>query len=378
MALQGDLESFALPDVLRLLAGTDKSGRLGVTGSTESGEVWMLDGDVVGGSVTTRPNAKTPAEVVYELLLFADGSFLFDDGEQLVDGGERSTVDAALTAADHLKEEWADVTTVVPSLEHWVTIAAEIDGDEVIISAEDWRLLAPVAAGASVRAVGAHLDVSDLDASKRVRSLVEAGLVTLGDTPDGAVSSVGAPASDVDAEIAGSSSYDEFDPDDLFAGPGGHDPRTFAAEHDLVTLSAEEGPVVLETSETALLPEPLPGEGTAYSADLNENSSVDARTYDAVPPEPVVDLTEFESEVPAAEHESEQEREAGADSAFATGWNTPGDEAEIGTSEEAFAAAGWDDTPPVDHLGGDRGENAPEGADGDRSSLLKFLSSVKP
>ena len=375
MALQGDLESFALPDVLRLLAGTTKSGRLGVTGSSESGEVWLLDGDVVGGSVTTRPNAKTPAEVVYELLLFSEGSFLFDDGEQLVDGGERSTVDEALSAADHLKAEWADVTTVVPSLDHWVTITPELDGDEVTVNAEDWRLLAPVAAGASVRAVGAYLDVSDLDASKRVRSLVEAGLVTLGDTPEGATSSVGAPevAEDTDAEIAGSSSYDEFDPDDLFIDSGHHDPRTFAAEHDLVTLSAEEGPVVLETSEDALLPEPLPSEGTAYSADLNENSSVDARTFDAFPSEPVVDLTENAEPAPAAADAS------AGDSPFATGWNTPVDEAEIGTSEEAYAAVGWDDTtPPVDHLGGDEAASSGEGGDGDRSSLLKFLSSVKP
>ena len=378
MALQGDLESFALPDVLRLLAGTTKSGRLGVTASSESGEVWMLDGDLVGGSVTTRPNAKTPAEVVYELLLFPEGSFLFDDGEQLVDGGERSSVDDALTDAALLKEEWADVTSVVPSLDHWVTITQEIEGDEVTVNAEDWRLLAPVAAGSSVRAVGAYLDVSDLDASKRVRSLVEAGLVTLGETPDGATSSVSGPTAETDeAEVAGSSGYDDFDPDDLFIDGGYHDPGTFAAEHDLVTLSAEEGPVVLETSEDALLPEPLPGEGTAYSADLNENSSVDARIFDAAPPEPVVDLTE--PEVPSeAVAESEQDDPAVVDSAFATGWNTPGDEAEIGTSEEAFAAAGWDDTPPIDHLGGDQAASHEASGDGDRSSLLKFLSSVKP
>ena len=207
-----------------------------------------------------------------------------------------------------------------------------------------------------------------------MRSLVEAGLVTLGETPEGATSSVAAPASNSDdAEIAGSSSYDEFDPDDLFVGTGHHDPRTFAAEHDLVTLSAEEGPVVLETSEDALLPEPLPGEGTAYSADLNENSSVDARIFDDIQPESVVDLTEGD-----APDETDSDVRAGADSAFASGWNTPGDEAEIGTSEEAFAAAGWDDTPPVDHLGGDEAASHEEGSDGDRSSLLKFLSSVKP
>lgn len=41
MALQGDLDSFALPDVLRLLSTTTKGGRLAVASRIGSGEVWL-------------------------------------------------------------------------------------------------------------------------------------------------------------------------------------------------------------------------------------------------------------------------------------------------------------------------------------------------
>ena len=41
MALQGTLETFALPDVLRLLASTHKTGRLRLTGAAGSGSLWL-------------------------------------------------------------------------------------------------------------------------------------------------------------------------------------------------------------------------------------------------------------------------------------------------------------------------------------------------
>lgn len=386
MALQGDLDSFAIPDVLRLLAGTQKSGRLEVTGDPDSGELWLLEGDVVGGSATSRPSAKSPAEVVYELLSFQRGAFVFDDGDQLVDGGERSSVDDALSAAAELEVQWNEVTQVVPSLDHWVTFAPDLEGDEVTVTADDWRLLASVAAGASVRGIGAHLEVSDLDASKRVRSLVESGLVTIAEAPDGAVSSLGTRAEPV--ETGG---YDDFNPDDLFDDPSSR----LADDHELVTLSAEDGPVVLETSEDALLPEPLPGEGTAYSADVSEHGSVDARTFDtpaaeepeADPVEPhsggddaAAELIDLDQPIDfGIEIDRGTDATDGPKSAFAAGWESD-DKSDIGRSEEAFAAVGWDDTPPVDHLGGDdsKASDEPAESEGDRSSLLKFLSSVKP
>ncbi|MGH2685947.1 MAG: DUF4388 domain-containing protein, partial [Actinomycetota bacterium] len=50
MALQGTLDTFALPDVLRLLASTAKSGCLRVRGSRGEGEIWFESGAVVAAA----------------------------------------------------------------------------------------------------------------------------------------------------------------------------------------------------------------------------------------------------------------------------------------------------------------------------------------
>ncbi len=52
MALQGDLSSFAISDVLHLLANATKSGGLEVSSPPVSGEVWLHSGQITGGMVS--------------------------------------------------------------------------------------------------------------------------------------------------------------------------------------------------------------------------------------------------------------------------------------------------------------------------------------
>ena len=57
MALQGSLDTFALPDVLRLLAATAKTGRLRIEGDGGRGNVWLRDGTVPSGTDNGLPRA---------------------------------------------------------------------------------------------------------------------------------------------------------------------------------------------------------------------------------------------------------------------------------------------------------------------------------
>ena len=43
LALQGTLDTFSLPDVLRLLATTSKTGRLRIDGDRGLGSVWLAE-----------------------------------------------------------------------------------------------------------------------------------------------------------------------------------------------------------------------------------------------------------------------------------------------------------------------------------------------
>ncbi len=167
MALQGDLHSFALADVLRLLAGTTKTGRLDVAGDAGNGEVWFDHGDLVGGEVTTSPHAAGSADVVFEMLRFENGTFRFDEGEVPPDTVERSDVDDAIAAAEALLVRWVAIEAVIPSVHSWVSLAEVVDADTITVSGDQWRLLAAIAAGSTPRLLGDRFELTDLEACTR-------------------------------------------------------------------------------------------------------------------------------------------------------------------------------------------------------------------
>ena len=125
MALQGDLDSFPLADVLSLLAATAKSGRLEVQAATGTGELWLRRGNLIGGAASASPHVEQPDEVVYELLRLGGGLFHFDDIEVDDEGPEMSATDA-ITRAEALVAEWSAIESVVPSVWSSLALRAEL------------------------------------------------------------------------------------------------------------------------------------------------------------------------------------------------------------------------------------------------------------
>jgi hypothetical protein len=183
VALQGTLETFALPDVLRLLASTHKTGRLRLTGSAGSGSLWLTDGAIVASEASRAPLAHSPSDVLFELLRFKEGDFVFDDDATSAEAGDPADVEDALGSAEALLEEWKSIEAVVPSLDGWVTLQPELAGDEVTLDAERWRQVVAVASGATVAQLGERLGLAELPASRTVKDLVELGLVEIGEAP---------------------------------------------------------------------------------------------------------------------------------------------------------------------------------------------------
>jgi hypothetical protein len=187
VALQGTLETFALPDVLRLLASTHKTGRLRLTGSSGSGSLWLDGGAIVGSEAARAPLADGPTDVLFELLRFKEGDFVFDDDATSAEAsGPPTGVEDALAAAEAMLEEWKAIEAVVPSLAGWVSLRADLPGDEVTVDAAHWRQLVSVGGGITVAGLGDQLGLGELPISRAVKDLIELGLVELGDAPAGA------------------------------------------------------------------------------------------------------------------------------------------------------------------------------------------------
>lgn len=176
MALQGTLDTFALPDVLRLLAATKKTGRLRISGSRGNGSIWVSTGDVVGTEASGAPHTTAPVEVLFELLRFVEGSFSFDVDEQHPEPDVPTDVEPLLADAEQVLTEWRSIEAVVPSLDAHVRLAREL-GQDVMITPERWRTVAAIGSGTSVRRIGDELQLSEIPVCRTVKDLVELGIV---------------------------------------------------------------------------------------------------------------------------------------------------------------------------------------------------------
>jgi hypothetical protein len=180
VALQGTLETFALPDVLRLLASTKKTGALRVDTARGHGELMVRDGELVGGSAERSPRAETPPDVLFEMLRSNDGSFVFDSDAPVDSDGDAQDVESALSAAEAQLAEWTEIEAVVPSPHRLVTLRPHRD-DDITFAPDQWSVVATVAGGCTVAQLADRLDATEMVATRAVRDLVEKGAVDLSD-----------------------------------------------------------------------------------------------------------------------------------------------------------------------------------------------------
>jgi hypothetical protein len=179
VALQGTLDTFALPDVLRLLAATKKSGRLRLTSGRGTGSTWVVTGEVVAVEANHAPHATESVDALFELLRFEEGAFTFDAGAQHADPRPPVDIEVLLTQAEDLLTEWRSIEAVVPSMDAWVTLARQLAEDQVMVDQDRWATLVAVGSGATVRRIADELCLPELPVSRAVRDLVEAGLADI-------------------------------------------------------------------------------------------------------------------------------------------------------------------------------------------------------
>jgi hypothetical protein len=183
VALQGTIETFALPDVMRLLASTKKTGCLRLTGTRGSGSVWVDSGTIVASEASRARHAESAVDVFFELLRFTDGDFVFDADVTADSPGSAAEVEPTLDEAEKMLVEWKAIEAVVPSLDAWVELAPELTDDEITLDRARWRALVAVAAGTSVGDLGDQFDLGELAISRQGKELVDAGLVQVGERP---------------------------------------------------------------------------------------------------------------------------------------------------------------------------------------------------
>ncbi|MEE9417429.1 MAG: DUF4388 domain-containing protein, partial [Acidimicrobiales bacterium] len=188
MALQGTIDTFALPDVLRLLASSEKTGKLELMGDRGSGTIWVKEGAIVATDLDLGAHPSTGSsditEGLFQVLRFVEGDFTFLADLVPADAQDPADVEEALASSTAMLAELEAIEENVPGIECWMTLCSDIDNESVTLSRDQWRVLASIGAGTSVANLATSFELGELESLRRANDLVSQGVAEVGTNPE--------------------------------------------------------------------------------------------------------------------------------------------------------------------------------------------------
>jgi hypothetical protein len=218
--LNGSLDTVALPDVLRLIATSGKSGLLRITDASPSGRVFIVDGRIafatnrneedpfddllhmeyradyvgspedrrivdLGDLIESNPDAferfleQMIVEVLSRLLRVTEGEFRFDvDIRSRREIPSSFDVEEMISQAGNRADAWTRIFQVVPSAAESFRMAPRLGQDEdVVLAARDWALLAATGEWTTINQIAQDLKIFEFAAAKKVAELTQRGLI---------------------------------------------------------------------------------------------------------------------------------------------------------------------------------------------------------
>ncbi|MEI7591782.1 MAG: DUF4388 domain-containing protein [Actinomycetes bacterium] len=183
MALQGTLDNFSLPDVLRLLASARKSGQLELTADEGTASIWVADGLIVETVSSLTAEAIDVVSVIVQLLGLTHGEFVFEEGIRALNAGVPADIDKVLLEAEEQFRELQAAGIDHISLDQRVVLAPTLATKTVTLNRSQWSMVAAIADGVNLGALGERFDQDAISILGRVNDLCELGVVELGSAP---------------------------------------------------------------------------------------------------------------------------------------------------------------------------------------------------
>jgi hypothetical protein len=271
VSLQGTFDVFSLPELLRMLAASGKSGGLIVDAGGVAGRIDLRDGECVAAENVELRGAVTGTdalharlvEVCFAVLRETSGGFRFVAGERAAFESEASiSVEPVLAEVELLAAEWGELTRRLPSLDVRPVLVPDLAGDAITLSAVEWAVLARCDGHTTVRGLVEPGKRTVVAACRTIVDLVDRGAVTLRDSAIEPATPVPA-----EADVVVRTAPRRVEPVAPY-GPGIDPPGgTRAVAEGSADAAAVVAPVVVaEEPDESLVATPL-GEVAALAAD---------------------------------------------------------------------------------------------------------------
>lgn len=228
MSLTGALEAFPLPEVLRLLARSEKSGTLRVDAPDLQGRIYLADGyltyattrreedlvdDLVGAGLIDSQDwvlverrekdvvevladdateqqlvdlvADQIADVIFRLMRRTDGDFEFSESVgPRYNTGVIVDIDASIAEAEKRNTQWSEIEQVIPAITFHLRMVPDLtDRNDVSLPAATWRVLAALHGEGSIEEVSRRLGMTDFAVAQIMAGLARDGLLEIVDMP---------------------------------------------------------------------------------------------------------------------------------------------------------------------------------------------------
>lgn len=259
MSLTGALDAFPLPEVLRLLARSNKTGALRVDAADLHGRIYLTEGsptyattrreedladDLVGAGLIDSQDwvlverreksvvevlkeevdpeqltsfvADQVSDVIFRLLRRVDGNFEFSETvAPRFPTGVTLDIDAAINEAERRIAQWADIEEVIPGVGFHLRMVPDLpETEEISIPAPTWKVLAAMHGEGSIEEVARRLGQTDFAVAQVMARLAREGLLEIVDMPPKASHRYGEEATDITVPTAQESPKTREEPSD--------------------------------------------------------------------------------------------------------------------------------------------------------------------
>lgn len=179
--LSGNLELFALADVLRFVARSGATGAVNIYRPTDGGRVLLADGQVVGAVVdnTVAPDADGVVDAVMRLMDAGGGDFALE--LEPASGPTKQPVEDFLKAVGRRRAEWSKILGSLGSLDGPLQVTALIPGGtaEITLTPLEWHMAVLADGRRSLRDIAGDAGASEYAAAQALLAMSNAGLLSL-------------------------------------------------------------------------------------------------------------------------------------------------------------------------------------------------------
>ena len=175
MAFQGSLKELPLPDVIQLVAVSGKTGVFVLSTASQSGEIYLQDGEMVHSVVGSLQGE----EAVYELAIWQDGNFNFEPGVETEHRTIKKSNTNLLMEAARRIDEWQVLSKRIPSTRMIPIFTNQGSSTSVSFTPHEWAVICKIDERRSIEELAGVLGLSAFEVCKLLFGLVTAGLIEL-------------------------------------------------------------------------------------------------------------------------------------------------------------------------------------------------------